>query len=100
MAKQQGAIKERSEIAYKTPDMYRVRMHNDDFTTMDFVVMVLCLVFFKSEDNAVELMLTIHCSGSAVVGIYPLDIAQSKAKKAKRLALENGFPLRITIEKD
>ena len=73
---------------------------NDDFTTMDFVVEVLRQVFFKSEAEANALMLSIHKSGYAVVGIYPYDIAVSKVEKTNLLAREHGFPLKVTIEQE
>ena len=73
---------------------------NDDFTTMDFVVEILRQVFFKSEAEANALMLSIHKSGYAVVGIYPYDIAVSKVEKTNLLAREHGFPLKVTIEQE
>ena len=98
MAKQQSSVKDRQEIKFKQPKKYQVVMHNDDFTTMDFVVMVLVTVFRKSEIEAEAIMLTIHHSDKAVVGTYSLDIAASKAEKAVAMAREEGFPLRITVE--
>lgn len=78
--------------------MYKVIMHNDDFTTMQFVVMVLKTVFFKPEAEAQQLMLTVHKEGKAVVGIYTLDIAVSKCQKAMRMAREHSFPFKLTWE--
>ncbi len=98
MAQEQGGIKEIDRIRMKEPDMYKVRFHNDDFTPMDFVVMLLCTVFFKSEEEAEALMLAVHNNNSAIVGTYQLDIALSKAKKAHLMAINNGFPLKITVE--
>ena len=72
--------------------------YNDDFTTMEFVVMILTTVFHKSEADAQALMLTVHHSDKAVVGIYTYDIAATKAQKATRMAREAGFPLRLTYE--
>ena len=80
--------------------MYRVIMHNDDVTTMEFVIFVLQTVFRKEPDVAVELMLEIHTKGAAIVGIYTLDIALSKIRTTERYAAEDGFPLRLTTEKD
>ena len=71
---------------------------NDDFTTMEFVVMILVQVFLKSEEEANALMLQVHHSDKAVVGIYSYDIAVSKARKAINMAREQNFPLRITVE--
>jgi ATP-dependent Clp protease adaptor protein ClpS len=79
------------------PKKYYVIMHNDDVTTMDFVVHVLRVVFFKSVEQATQLMLTIHNEGAVSVGTYSYDIAMSKAHKAMQLANDEGFPLRVTI---
>ena len=73
-------------------------MHNDDFTTMEFVVMVLQTVFFKDEAEAETIMLAVHHSGKAVVGVYSYDIAVSKVRKAMDMARRNGFPFRLTYE--
>lgn len=80
------------------PKRYNVVMHNDDFTTMDFVVKVLRTVFFKTTEAATELMLAVHTSGKAVVGTYSYDIAASKAAKALDMANDEGFPFKVTLE--
>ena len=80
------------------PRRYKVIIYNDDFTTMDFVVMILRQVFLKSEEEANALMLRVHHSDKAVVGIYTYDIAMSKVRKATEMAREEGFPLRLTVE--
>ena len=98
MAKEQSATKERQRTNLKEPRRYKVTIYNDDFTTMDFVVMVLVQVFLKSEEEAQAIMLQVHHSGKAVVGIYSYDIAVSKARKATNMAREQGYPLRQTVE--
>jgi len=98
MGKQQTNVKPRSRVRLAEPHRYRVILHNDDFTTMEFVVMVLKTVFFKSDMEAESLMLEVHQKGQAVAGIYPLDIAMSKVQKATRMAREANFPLRLTCE--
>lgn len=98
MAKQQSDVRERTRLSHDLPRMYRVIMHNDDFTTMEFVVKILTQVFFKSETEAEALMLQVHHSDKAVVGIYSYDVATSKVRKATRMAREAGFPLRLTVE--
>jgi len=98
MAKNQSQLKERQRTDLKEPKRYKVIIYNDDFTTMEFVVMVLKQVFFKSEEEANALMLRVHHSDKAVVGIYTYDIAVSKARKATGMAREQGFPLRLTVE--
>lgn len=82
----------------KQPSQYHVVMHNDDETTMDFVVMVLVTIFHKSENDAESLMMKVHLEGFAIVGTYYKDIAASKAGYAMAMARKNGFPLRLTVE--
>lgn len=98
MAKEQSNIKERQRVDLREPRRYTVTLYNDDFTTMEFVVMILKQVFFKSEAEAETLMLQVHHSDKAVVGIYSYDVATSKAMKATSMAREAGYPLRLTVE--
>ena len=91
----QSNIKERLQL--QEPHRYGVIFYNDDFTTMEFVVKILTTVFFKSTMEAEALMLQVHKSESAVIGIYTYDIARSKVQKATRMAREEGFPLRLTV---
>ena len=100
MAKEQSGLKEWQRIDLKEPRRYKVIIYNDDFTTMEFVVMILKQVFFKSEEEAQALMLQVHHSDKAVVGIYSYDIAVSKANKATSMAREQGYPLRLTVEQE
>ena len=100
MPQEQSQIKERQRTNIREPRRYKVIIHNDDFTTMDFVVMVLKEVFFLSDENAQALMLQVHHSSKAVVGVYTYDIAMSKARKATTMAREQGFPLRLTVEEE
>ena len=98
MAKEQSQIRERQRTNLKEPRRYKVIIYNDDFTTMEFVVMILVQVFLKSEEEAQALMLQVHHSDKAVVGIYSYDIAVSKVRKATNMAREQGYPLRLTVE--
>ena len=98
MAKEQSSVKEKQRTGLKEPRRYKVTIYNDDFTTMEFVVKILTQVFFKSETEAEALMLQVHHSDKAVVGIYSYDVATSKVRKATRMAREAGFPLRLTVE--
>ena len=98
MAKEQSQLRERQRTDLREPRRYKVLIYNDDFTTMEFVVVVLKHVFLKSEEEAEALMLQVHHSDKAVVGIYSYDIAVSKANKATRMAREQGYPLRLTVE--
>ena len=98
MAKQQEAIRERVRTNLHEPRKYKVLIHNDDFTTMDFVVMILKGVFFKSDAEAESLMLAVHRSDKAVVGVYSYDVAMSKVGKATVMARQAGYPLRLTCQ--
>lgn len=98
MAKEQSSVRERQRTDLREPRRYKVIIHNDDFTTMDFVVMVLMKVFHKSQAEAEQLMLQVHHSDQAVVGIYSYDVAQSKIQRATMMAREKGFPLRLTCQ--
>lgn len=88
----------RSKVLFKEPSRYNVIMHNDDFTTMEFVVYVLMRIFHKDESTANSIMLKIHNEGKAIVGNYSLDIAMAKTQKTIDLARSNGFPLIVTYE--
>lgn len=98
MAKEQSATRERQRTDLREPRRYKVTIYNDDFTTMEFVVKILKVVFFKSETEAQTLMLQVHHSDKAVVGIYSYDIAVSKVNKATQMARNEGYPLRLTYE--
>lgn len=84
----------------KRPAMFRVLFHNDDYTTRDFVVMVLMQYFHKSHSESTTLMLQIHTQGKGVAGVYPKDIAESKKMQVESLAREYEMPLRLTVERD
>jgi len=87
-------------LALQKPQMFRVILHNDDYTSMDFVVEVLTRIFHKTQEEAVKIMLQIHEKERAVCGVYSFEIAQTKAEQVKQLAKQNEFPLLATIEED
>ncbi len=80
------------------PPMYKVIILNDDYTPMEFVVHVLERFFGMNREKATQIMLTIHTSGSAVVGIFPRDIAETKSEQVNQYAQENHHPLMSKIE--
>jgi len=82
------------------PQMFRVILHNDDYTSMDFVVEVLMDIFHKTHQQAERIMLTIHEKGKAVCGVYTYEIAQMKVEQVRQLAKKNEFPLLATMEED
>lgn len=98
MPQEQSQIRERQHTDLREPRRYKVTIYNDDFTTMEFVVKVLVEIFFKTEAEAEQLMLNVHRSDKAVVGIYSYDIAMSKVQKATLMARNEGFPLRLSYE--
>lgn len=100
MPQESANIKERQDTSLREPRRYKVVIHNDDFTTMDFVVMILKQIFFYSDDRAETLMLQVHNEGKSTVGIYTYDIAHSKVRKATIMAREENFPLRLTVEEE
>ncbi|MGM0453571.1 MAG: ATP-dependent Clp protease adapter ClpS [Thermodesulfobacteriota bacterium] len=85
--------------ALKEPPMYRVLLHNDDYTTMDFVVELLMNVFHKSFEEATRIMLKIHRAGAGVCGTYTYEVAETKVETVHELASDRGFPLKSTMEK-
>jgi len=80
--------------------MYKVVLHNDDYTTMDFVVEVLIIVFHKNVADATKIMLDVHKKGKGIVGFYTQDIAITKVKEVEQLAREREFPLKASIEEE
>jgi len=90
--------KEKAVDKFKEPDYYRVILLNDDYTTMDFVVMVLVEVFRKNMEDANRIMLDVHNKGKGVVGQYTWDIAVTKTEQVHALARENEFPLKCIVE--
>jgi ATP-dependent Clp protease adaptor protein ClpS len=82
----------------KKPRLFKVILHNDDYTTMEFVVDVLMEVFRKSRAEATQVMLHVHTRGHGVCGVYTRDIAETKVVRVTDLARESGFPLLCTME--
>lgn len=93
-----GEVKNQSKTDLREPKRYKVIMHNDDYTPMDFVVLVLIEQFGKEKEEAVRLMLMVHEGGRAVVGTFSYDIAKTKVRNVTALAREEGYPFRLTIE--
>jgi ATP-dependent Clp protease adaptor protein ClpS len=80
------------------PKRAKVIFHNDDYTTMEYVVLVLRRFFHKTETEALHVMLTVHKKGKAVAGVYPKEVAETKVAEVTRDARENGHPLLVTAE--
>lgn len=82
----------------KRPPKFRVLLHNDDYTTREFVVSVLTTVFHLGETDAVRVMMHVHNNGVGVAGVYTREIAETKVAIVERLAREHEYPLRLSIE--
>jgi len=97
-----GAVVEKTESKTKLerPPLYKVLLHNDDFTTMEFVVFVLQTVFNHGEDAAIRLMLDVHRKGIGLAGVFTYEVAEMKVDKVTSLAQANEFPLLCTMEED
>ena len=95
-------IEEELELALELeePKMFKVLLHNDDYTSMIFVIEILTGVFRKTSAEAEKIMLHIHETGRAICGVYSFEIAQTKAQQVKQKAKQNEFPLLATIEQD
>jgi ATP-dependent Clp protease adaptor protein ClpS len=92
------ATESRTERKLEKPKMFRVLLHNDDYTTMEFVIYVLQAVFHHDEAKAVQIMLHVHRSGIGVAGVYTREIAETRVSQVEELAREHEFPLRCSIE--
>ncbi len=86
------------EDELKEPRKYRVLLHNDDYTSMEFVIAVLMQVFRKTEEESTEIMLKVHNDGVGVCGVYTAEVAETRVEMVRQLAKQAGFPLKCTIE--
>lgn len=91
-------VETRSAQKLQRPRMWRVLLHNDDYTTQDFVVWVLETVFQRSASEAFSIMASVHQTGLGVAGIFTHDVAETKVRKTEQLATQHEFPLLVTME--
>jgi len=98
----EGAVVEKTEskTRLERPPLYKVFLHNDDFTTMEFVVFILQTVFNHGESQAIRVMLNVHKQGIGLAGVYTHEVAEMKVDKVTSLAQANEFPLLCTMEED
>jgi len=96
---QEGIIEEIDEETTEPP-MYKVLIHNDDYTTKEFVVQILIAVFNKSMEEATQIMWKAHKTGVGLCGIYSYEVAETKVNVATATAREHGFPLKTTMEEE
>ena len=95
---EEAALAESSEKV-EEPPLYKVLLHNDDYTTMEFVVWILESVFNMPEEQAIQVMLNVHLRGVGVAGIYTFEVAETKVERTTALAREQEYPLLVTMEK-
>lgn len=95
-----GAVLTESETKLEKPKLFKVLLHNDDFTTMDFVIFILKHVFLKGDIEAISIMLKVHNEGVGIAGVYPYEIANMKAEKAINLSKAHEYPLLCTVEEE
>jgi ATP-dependent Clp protease adaptor protein ClpS len=93
-----GEVLERTQQETKKPELYKVLLLNDDYTTMDFVVEILETVFHKPPAEAHRIMMMVHTQGKGLCGVYPFEVAETKVATVVDRARENGFPLRAAME--
>jgi len=97
---EEGDVATEQETQQKVdkPRMYKVLLHNDNYTTMDFVVMVLVSIFHKGETEAVQIMLDVHRKGIGLAGVYQREIAETKIHRVLQIARQAQYPLLCTME--
>ena len=91
-------LQKKIRVKLEEPAMYKVVLRNDNYTTMEFVVMVLRVIFHKSEQEAQRIMLEVHKRGRAVCGIYPYEIAETKVRQVESVAVQHKYPLSCELE--
>ncbi len=97
-AKEDGQVLTRKRAKLREPGLWKVLLHNDDYTTQEFVVWLLKTVFRKAEPEATAIMLAVHRAGVGVAGVYTKDVAETRAERGRQLAEREGFPLLLTVE--
>jgi len=95
-----AAVQERVVVKKQEPTRYKVILLNDDYTTMDFVVQVLEMVFQRSPAEAYRIMMHVHLNGRGLAGVYPWEIAETKVETVTSMAREAGYPLRAAVEEE
>lgn len=95
---QEGSVVTEHTSEVKEPQLYKVLLHNDDYTTMEFVISVLETIFHKSSNDAAQIMLNVHNEGVGIAGVYTKEISETKISVVHQLAKKNEFPLRCSME--
>jgi ATP-dependent Clp protease adaptor protein ClpS len=95
-----GEVAERTRVQTRRPAMWKVVLLNDDYTPMEFVVYLLESIFEKSPAEAYRVMMLVHTEGRGLCGVYPFDIAETRAARTEELARSAGYPLKAVVEED
>ncbi len=96
----ENVIQEKTRSKLKAPPLYKILLLNDDFTPMEFVVLVLQTFFSMNQEQATQIMLKVHTEGVGVCGVYPGDIALTKVKQVVEFSRKNQHPLRCIMEEN
>jgi ATP-dependent Clp protease adaptor protein ClpS len=96
--RREGGVAEKTRPKTEEPKLYKVLLHNDDYTTMEFVIVILESVFTKSPAEAYRIMMHVHTQGTGIAGVYPFEVAETKLVMVEERAKEAGHPLRCSIE--
>ncbi|PCI30010.1 MAG: ATP-dependent Clp protease adapter ClpS [SAR324 cluster bacterium] len=95
-----GEISTEEIVKLKPPQQYKVILHNDDYTPMEFVIEILMVVFKRDETKATEIMLNVHQKGQGICGVYTYEIAESKVMRVQEMARQYEYPLQATLEEE
>ena len=95
---EESQVQSRVKMELNEPKMFAVVLHNDDITTMDFVVELLVRIFHKTAAEGAEIMMNVHENGKGVAGVYTYDIAVTKKLQADQMSREQNFPLKLTVD--
>jgi len=97
---EQGDVAPETTTKVQQPPLYKVFLHNDDYTTMDFVVFILRAIFHHSDETAFQIMMHVHTRGIGIAGLFPYETAEAKVEQVHSLAEENDYPLRCSTEQE
>ena len=95
-----GEVAERTRLETQHPSMWKVLLLNDDYTPMEFVVLLLESVYDKSPTEAYRIMMMVHTQGQGLCGVYPFDVAETRVAKTEELAQDAGYPLKAVMEQE
>jgi ATP-dependent Clp protease adaptor protein ClpS len=98
LQREEGGVATDTSTRVERPPLYKVFLHNDDYTTMEFVVFILQAIFHHAEPAAFQIMMHVHTRGVGVAGLFPYEVAEAKVEQVHAMARENDYPLLCSIE--